>query len=171
MSPATVTSSRPSAAYQTTGCVDGSCRGRCAFASPAGATSSGSDCATTLIRGDLSPLPGRTTRLSHSATRQHQGVPLPILTDRLWIRPYEPGDLAELHDVLYGDAEAMALLGGARDLPGQRASIERSMLQQELGGYSFWPVIERETGLLVGEAGLFPLSPGGPDIALGYAFG
>ena len=87
------------------------------------------------------------------------------------MRPYEPGDLAELHDVLYGDATAMALLGGARDLAGTRASIERSMLQQQLDGYSFWPVFERETGLLVGEAGLFPLSPGGPDIALGYAFG
>ncbi len=106
-----------------------------------------------------------------AANRQHPGVALPILTERLAIRPYEPGDLAELHDVLYGDPEAMALLGGARDLAGTRASIERSMLQQELGGYSFWPVIERETGLLVGEAGLFPLSPGGPDIALGYAFG
>ena len=98
-------------------------------------------------------------------------MPLPILTDRLAMRPYEAGDLAELHEVLYGDPEAMALLGGARDLAGTRASIERSMLQHEVGGYSFWPVIERETGLLVGEAGLFPLTPGGPDVALGYAFG
>lgn len=87
------------------------------------------------------------------------------------MRAYEPGDLARLHEVLYGDPAAMALLGGARDLAGTRASIERSMLQQELGGYSFWPVFERATGLLIGEAGLFPLSPGGPDIALGYAFG
>ena len=87
------------------------------------------------------------------------------------MRPYESDDLAELHEVLYGDATAMALLGGARDLAGTRASIDRSMLQQHLDGYSFWPVFERETGLLVGEAGLFPLSPGGPDIALGYAFG
>lgn len=98
-------------------------------------------------------------------------MPLPILTERLALRPYEAGDLAELHEVLYGDPQAMALLGGARDLAGTRASIERSIQQQEADGYSFWPVIERETGLLVGEAGLFPLAPGGPDIALGYAFG
>jgi len=98
-------------------------------------------------------------------------VALPIFTERLAIRPYEPGDLAQLHSVLYGDPTSMALLGGPRDLAGTRASIERSMLQQELGGYSFWPVFERESGLLVGEAGLFPLAPGGPDIALGYAFG
>jgi ribosomal-protein-alanine N-acetyltransferase len=100
-----------------------------------------------------------------------RAMPLPILTARLVMRPYEVGDLAELHEVLYGDPSAMALLGGARDMAGTRASIERSMVQQELGGYSFWPVFERETGLLVGEAGLFPLAPGGPDVALGYAFG
>jgi len=98
-------------------------------------------------------------------------VALPIFTERLSMRAYDPGDLARLHEVLYGDPEAMALLGGARDLAGTRASIDRSMLQQQLGGYSFWPVFERESGLLIGEAGLFPLSPGGPDVALGYAFG
>lgn len=96
---------------------------------------------------------------------------LPIFTERLAMRPYEPDDLEQLHEVLYGDPAAMALLGGARDLPGTRASIERSILQQELAGFSFWPVFERESGLLIGEAGLFPLAPGGPDIALGYAFG
>ncbi len=96
---------------------------------------------------------------------------LPIFTERLAIRAYQPDDLAELHEVLYGDPEAMALLGGARDLNGTRAAIERSIAQQESGGYSFWPVFERESGLLVGEAGLFPLAPGGIDIALGYAFG
>jgi RimJ/RimL family protein N-acetyltransferase len=110
-------------------------------------------------------------RLPPGGNRQHHGVALPIFTERLAMRAYEAGDLARLHKVLYGDPEAMALLGGARDLAGTRASIERSMLQQELGGHSFWPVFERESGLLIGEAGLFPLAPGGPDIALGYAFG
>jgi ribosomal-protein-alanine N-acetyltransferase len=98
-------------------------------------------------------------------------VGLPIFTERLALRAYRPDDLEQLHSVLYGDPEAMALLGGARDLNGTRAAIERSMHQQELGGYSFWPVFERESGLLVGEAGLFPLAPSGPDIALGYALG
>jgi RimJ/RimL family protein N-acetyltransferase len=98
-------------------------------------------------------------------------VGLPIFTERLAMRGYELSDLLQLHDVLYGDPEAMALLGGARDLNGTRAAIERSMLQQQLGGFSFWPVFERESALLVGEAGLFPLAPGGADIALGYAFG
>lgn len=99
------------------------------------------------------------------------GVTLPIFTERLALRAYEPDDLDQLHAILYGDPASMALLGGARDLAGTRASIERSMVQQEHSGYSFWPVFERESGLLIGEAGLCPLAPGGPDIALGYAFG
>jgi RimJ/RimL family protein N-acetyltransferase len=55
--------------------------------------------------------------------------------------------------------------------PGRgRRSSARSAEQRE-DGYSFWPVIERESGALIGEAGLFPLTPGGGEISLGYAFG
>ncbi len=96
-------------------------------------------------------------------------MPLPIFTERLAMRPYEPGDLRQLHAVLYSDEQSMALLGGPRDLAGTRFALERSMNQQQLGGFSFWPVFERESGLLIGEAGLFPLAPDGPDVALGYA--
>lgn len=98
-------------------------------------------------------------------------MPLPIFTERLAMRAYEPGDLHALHAVLYSDEAAMRLLGGPRDLAGTRAALERSMSQQAHAGYSFWPVFERSSGLLIGEAGLFPLAPDGPDVALGYAFG
>ncbi len=98
-------------------------------------------------------------------------VPLPIISDRLILRPYEAEDVAELHAVVYGDHEAMRLLGGARDLAGTRAAVERSMNQQAIDGYSFWAVIERESGLMAGEAGLFPLAEDRRDIALGYALG
>ncbi len=98
-------------------------------------------------------------------------MPLPIVTERLVMRAYEPGDLADLHRVLYSNDQAMVLLGGARELVATRAALERSIRQQRVDGYSFWPVIERATGELVGEAGLFPLAPGGPDVSLGYAFG
>jgi len=98
-------------------------------------------------------------------------MPLPIVTERLTMRPYEAGDLADLHTVLYSDERAMALLGGPRELVATRAALERSIRQQRLDGYSFWPVVERASGTLVGEAGLFPLAPGGPDVSLGYAFG
>lgn len=87
------------------------------------------------------------------------------------LRPYVPEDAAELHAIVYGDQEAMRLLGGPRDLAGTRAAVERSINQQALDGYSFWAVIERESGLLAGEAGLFPLAEDRQDIALGYALG
>lgn len=98
-------------------------------------------------------------------------MPLPIVTERLVLRPYVPEDVAELHAVVYGDQEAMRLLGGPRDLSGTRAAVERSISQQARDGFSFWAVIERESGLLAGEAGLFPLAEDRKDIALGYAFG
>lgn len=98
-------------------------------------------------------------------------VPLPILTERLVLRPYVPEDAAELHAVVYGDHEAMRLLGGPRDLAGTRAAVERSIHQQALDGFSFWAVIERESGRLAGEAGLFPLAEDRKEIALGYALG
>ena len=98
-------------------------------------------------------------------------MPLPIVTERLTLRAYRPSDLADLHNVLYSSEEAMALLGGARELVATRAALERSIRQQRSDGYSFWPVIERASGKLIGEAGLFPLAPGGPDISLGYALG
>lgn len=98
-------------------------------------------------------------------------MPLPIFTERLVMRAYEHDDLQQLHAVLYSDEDAMRLLGGPRDLPGTQAALERTISQQEIGGFSFWPVIERESGLMCGEAGLFPLAPEGPDVALGYAFG
>jgi RimJ/RimL family protein N-acetyltransferase len=98
-------------------------------------------------------------------------MPLPIVTERLTMRAYRPSDLADLHNVLYSNEQAMALLGGARELVATRAALERSIRQQRIDGYSFWPVIENASAKLVGEAGLFPLAPGGPDISLGYAFG
>jgi RimJ/RimL family protein N-acetyltransferase len=48
---------------------------------------------------------------------------LPIFTERLVLRPYEPDDLEQLHAVLYSDADAMRLLGGPRDVAGTRFAL------------------------------------------------
>jgi ribosomal-protein-alanine N-acetyltransferase len=37
-------------------------------------------------------------------------------------------------------------------------------------GFTLWAVAERETGLVVGDAGLMPLERVGPEIELGYRF-
>jgi ribosomal-protein-alanine N-acetyltransferase len=96
---------------------------------------------------------------------------LRIVTDRLELRPYAVDDVPVIHAVLYGDAEAMRLIGGAVDLEEARRRIEVYISHQRSAGYAFWAVVERATGALAGEAGLIPFGGEGPDVELGYAFG
>ena len=95
---------------------------------------------------------------------------LPLTTERLEIRRYRPQDIAAIHTVLYGDDEARRLTGGASTLQTQ-AVIEGYMKLQDSRGYSFWAVVERTSGELIGEAGLKPFEGGGTDAEIGYAFG
>lgn len=94
-----------------------------------------------------------------------------ITTRRLALRPYKPDDVAAAHAVLYGDAEAMRLIGGAVDIDETRRRIEFYIALHEQTGTSFGVVIERATGTIVGEAGLLPFQGKGPEFELGYAFG
>ena len=87
------------------------------------------------------------------------------------MRPYVIDDVAEIHRVLYGDAEAMRTLGGAVALDATRRQIELHIARQEHDGHSFWAVLDRATGAMAGEAGLVPLGNAGPEIELGYALG
>jgi RimJ/RimL family protein N-acetyltransferase len=96
---------------------------------------------------------------------------LPIITARLILRPYHPEDLEQIHAVYYGDEAARRLTGGVSTPAQTQSTIERYIDLQQRKGYSFWPVLERETGNIVGEAGLKPFEGGGPDVELGYAFG
>lgn len=96
---------------------------------------------------------------------------LPLVTDRLELRAYRSEDVERIHAILYGDAEAMRMTGGAVTIDETRATVQRYMSGQERDGYSFWAVVERATGDLVGEAGIKPLEDVGPEVELGYAFG
>ena len=97
-------------------------------------------------------------------------MPLPIITERLELRAYRPEDVPRIHAALYGNAEARRLTGGVSDLDATRTTIEGYIERQRAVGYSFWAVLERSTGDLVGEAGLKPLEDKGPEIEIGYAF-
>jgi RimJ/RimL family protein N-acetyltransferase len=94
-----------------------------------------------------------------------------ITSERLLVRAYVPDDIATIHAVLYGDADAMRLIGGAVDNDETRRRIESYIALHEQTGTSFWAVTERATGTIVGEAGLLPFDGKGPEIELGYAFG
>ncbi|MGK2939346.1 MAG: GNAT family N-acetyltransferase [Solirubrobacteraceae bacterium] len=98
-------------------------------------------------------------------------MPLPLLTPRLSIRPYDPDDHEQMHEVLYGDPEAMRFIGGPLH-PDETARTARRYAEMHVRtGSACWVVEERETGFIVGEAGLEPFDGEGPDVELAYAFG
>lgn len=86
---------------------------------------------------------------------------------RLDLRPFTLADVDAVAAV-YGDAEVMRWVGHGRI--GSRDGIERMLreyvLHQERHGFSVWAVIERETGELIGDGGLFKRPEG--EVELGY---
>lgn len=88
--------------------------------------------------------------------REMHRVRLPIQTERLVIRPLCLVDAVELHE-LYSDSEAMRFLEA--DVPKTVAESEdwvqsKIDLYERDRGLSLWAVVERETGSVVGDAGL-----------------
>ncbi len=64
-------------------------------------------------------------------------------------------DLDEVASLL-GDAEALVLWGGPLDRDGARSWIERNLSRYRSHGFGRCAVVWRETGELVGDAGLIP---------------
>jgi hypothetical protein len=85
-------------------------------------------------------------------------IGLPLETERLVIRPFEPERDAEPLHELWGDAEAMRFVPS-----GPRASVDetRELLESLSGrapeGLGFWALEERGGRRLIGGVGLFPL--------------
>jgi [ribosomal protein S5]-alanine N-acetyltransferase len=96
-------------------------------------------------------------------------VELPLRTDRLELRPFTEADLADAHRI-YTDPEVMRYVGhgpvrGEAETRGMLAAYAAHQLAH---GFSFWAVVERETGMLIGDAGLFYSQGTGPEIEVGY---
>jgi RimJ/RimL family protein N-acetyltransferase len=95
-------------------------------------------------------------------------IGLPLETERLVIRPFEPERDAEPLFELWGDEDAMRFVRPAS------ASVEevRERLEQILewnrSGWGLWALDEREGRRLAGTVGLFPLAREGPEIELAY---
>jgi RimJ/RimL family protein N-acetyltransferase len=96
-------------------------------------------------------------------------IRLPLETERLVIRSFDPdGDAPALHE-LWGNPEAMQFIPG-----GARANVEetrerlRRILEWNRSGWGLWALEERESGRLAGTVGLFPLAREGPEIELAY---
>jgi RimJ/RimL family protein N-acetyltransferase len=88
-----------------------------------------------------------------------------LVTERLELRSFTAEDVDAMHR-LYEDAAVMRFVGHG---PLRRRSETESMLRRYIEherrhGFSFWAVVERESGEVVGDAGLFSTGPGAVEV-------
>jgi RimJ/RimL family protein N-acetyltransferase len=96
-------------------------------------------------------------------------IPLPIETERLRIRAFDPDDLVEMSGI-YGDPEVMQhICLGVLDRERTAVLLEGYRSAQDEQGFSTWAVVEKETGSVVGDAGFGLYAPTG-EPELGYTF-
>ena len=91
-------------------------------------------------------------------------------TPRLLLRPFAPGDAPLVHRV-YSDPDVMRYVatGPMADLSVTERLLQDYQAHQQRHGYSFWAVVERESGTLIGDAGLY--RPPSGEVELGYTLG
>ena len=96
-------------------------------------------------------------------------IPLPIETDRLAIRPFAPESDAEAMARVYLDPEVMRYIPGGvlADGGAVRRQLEWYAKEHAELGFSSWAVVERATGLVIGDAGFGIFKPTG-DVELGW---
>jgi len=97
------------------------------------------------------------------------GVDL-IETPRLLLRPFGQGDAPLVHRV-YSDPDVMRYVatGPMTDIATTERLLADYKAHQTRHGYSFWAVIERSSGALIGDAGLYRTPTG--EVELGYTLG
>ena len=98
-------------------------------------------------------------------------VPLPIETERLILRRFDPERDSEPMLAVYGDPEVMRFIPGGvnRSLAAAEARLAQYAAAHDSRGFSFWAVVERASGEVVGDAGFGVFRKTG-DLELGYTF-
>jgi ribosomal-protein-alanine N-acetyltransferase len=96
---------------------------------------------------------------------------LRLETERLILRPFEPGDAEELFAV-HSEPSTFEFIGsGPPQSPDDtRARIARATAHFEEHGFAMSAVVERASGRVIGDCGL-QLLEGGPEVELGYRLG
>jgi len=95
-------------------------------------------------------------------------LPLPLVTERLRLRPATLDDL-ETWLAISRDAE-QAWWGEPRStVDDARANLQKHLASQERHRFSLWPVELRTSGTMIGLSGLQHLADG-PEIEVGYRF-
>jgi RimJ/RimL family protein N-acetyltransferase len=95
-------------------------------------------------------------------------------TERLLLRPPTVADLGPLHEV-WGDRDVMRWIGAgdaySRDVEASERRLERLVAHQAEHGFALWTVVERESGTVLGDAGLVLFGFRGPEVELAYRLG
>ena len=93
-----------------------------------------------------------------------------LQTPRLLLRPFAAGDALLVHAV-YSDPDVMRYVatGPMSDIAVTERLLADYAAHQTRHGYSFWAVIERSSGTLIGDAGLYRTPTG--EVELGYTLG
>jgi [ribosomal protein S5]-alanine N-acetyltransferase len=97
-------------------------------------------------------------------------VGLPLVTERLELRAFEPSDLEALHAV-NGDPQVTRFMKAYPTLEHTRRALDVHVREARAGNPAFWAVIERASGDLIGDAGVGWIDGVGPEFELGYALG
>jgi ribosomal-protein-alanine N-acetyltransferase len=93
---------------------------------------------------------------------------LPIETERLLIRRFEPEDVVELGR-LYADPRVMRYISyGVLDAAGLERVLSRYARVEAEHGFTFWAIVERATGRFLGDVGFGVYEPTG-EPELGYS--
>jgi ribosomal-protein-alanine N-acetyltransferase len=95
-------------------------------------------------------------------------APTILETERLILRHQQASDVPDLVD-LWADPEVTRYLGGPRDRVWLRSVFEETAHDPHAEPYDLWPLIEKESGQLVGHCGLLEKKvEGRPEIELTY---
>jgi ribosomal-protein-alanine N-acetyltransferase len=94
-----------------------------------------------------------------------------ILTERLELRPFAPGD-EDAMALVFADAEQLRFWGPPLDRSAIRDRIARNIEAFGVDGFARWAIVLRDVGELVGDAGLTRTDVEGvEEIELGWVVG
>lgn len=104
--------------------------------------------------------------------RGHEGLCFPLETERLIIRPFVPQDTPEIHEV-YTDPELVHRIPGkpSESLEDTHRLLVRLIEHQREHGFSVWAMIEKESGRIIGDCGLFLVQGCWPEVEFTYHLG
>jgi RimJ/RimL family protein N-acetyltransferase len=93
-----------------------------------------------------------------------------LATPHLDLRPFAETDAAAMHRI-YSDPVVMRYVatGPAANLGVSQRLLRDYTVHQRTHGFSFWGVVERSSGALIGDAGLYRTPAG--EVELGYTLG